>query len=179
MSVQWRTAPKAHSGPSFIRVVPKKIVCILCERTEYAVLAVHWDEASKGSFPCLVPDACPLCPGRSWLTSYAPALVWASSSQRWVQGILPLGDPTGGLATMDVKGMPIIVGKEGNGEARGRTIYHGSNQDNKIPPPPPTNSFDVRPFLLRRWGLYKEADLVGCELHLPEPTLPFPEAQGA
>lgn len=177
MSVQWRTAPKRPLGPAFIRVPPTKVVCLLCKPADYAVLEIHWAADQNGSFPCLGKDECPYCPARKWLTTYGPALVWVPRAARWVQGIMPLGDPVNTVATEDLQGVAVLLGKDKEGENRARTILYGNCRDDKIPPPPLVRSFDVRPFLLRRWGLFKEADLIECAFHPAAPVLSFPPSE--
>jgi hypothetical protein len=174
MPVMWRKKPNRPLGPQIIRVKPKKIVNVLCMPPEYACLEVHWSDEDGGSVPCLGKE-CSHCPGRrKWLATYAPAQVWVPSAKRWVQCIVPLGEPCNTAASTDISFVLMIVGKDQNEDRRGTTILLGQYRESDVPPPPPCKTFDVRPFLLRRWGLFAEADLIGCEFHPPEQVLEFP-----
>jgi len=175
MAINWSKRPHTHSGPRFITVPPDKVISPLCEPADYVTIMLHYDETQNGSFPCLQPDHCPLCPRRQFLATYAAGLVWCPRSNKWMEGILCLGAPDGTVAHTDFVGSAIVIGKEKGKGSRARTLYLGLCQSKSIPRVPEKPSFDVRPLLLRRWGLFKEADLIGCDFHPPENVLEFPK----
>lgn len=176
MSLFHRPSKPKHSGPMFVKCPPDRIVVPLCDPQFYSVIKLHWLEGNNGSFPCMGAE-CKLCPAYSFEFTYAPGLVWMKRNQRWAEGILCLGHPNGTLVQEKLTGVPVIMGKdrEDKDATKGRIMFYGKANDPRLPAPPPKKAFSVEAHLLRRWGLFKEADLIGCEFHDAQPELFMPE----
>ena len=69
------------------------------------------------------------------------------------------------MAQMEADGYPLIVGPSLDKADRGRLIYLGKPSEKLPPLPHIVSPFDIRPNLLRRWGMFREADLLECERH--------------
>lgn len=167
MPIQWSRPFHKADKLFFVSCPPNQIVHYLARPQELHVLPLHWLEDRNGSFPCF--DECPHCAQgvERRLCCYAPVLVLGKKAGRWYNAILSVGDPTSTLAVEDFQGQSIVVGRPRQPDDSLRMVYYGAAKDVPVPLPHIKGSFDVRPFLLRRWGLYKEADLIGCELHTP------------
>lgn len=174
MPVQWRDKVKSRGGPMFITCPPNRFVCILTKPCDHAVVVIHYVESMGGSYPCL-GQSCTFCPAPKREAAYAPALMWSKSIGKWIQGILPLGSPSSQLYEIESDGVPIEIGKSRDPSMANRTIFLGTLKTlDSLGPVPTVKPFDVRPPLLRRWGLFKEAELMECTYHEADPTLQFP-----
>lgn len=174
MPVQWRQKVAHRAGPMFITCPPNRCVVILTKPCDHAVVLIHYVESMGGSYPCL-GSSCTYCPAPKREAAYTSALVWSKSINKFVQGILPLGSPSSQLYEIENDGVPIWIGKSPDPSMKNRTIYLGAAREaDRIGVVPSVKPFDVRVPLLRRWGLFKEAELLECEYHEPDPTLQFP-----
>lgn len=171
MGVQWETRPaNRRIGPAFITFPPDRIVRVLSSPDQHAVVAIHWVAADKTSVPC-TGDECKLCPQAKRICAYGAAMVWSPRLRKWMQGILPFGSSDTDVANIDLRGYAAILGRTKDVSGPKRIVYLGRPATGDVAELPDAPTFDVRPFLLRRWGLFKEADLIGCEFHPPQPTL--------
>lgn len=165
--VLWSRPSHATSKLFFVKCPPNKVVYMLDSPQDFHCLRLHYLEEEHSSYPCL-GDKCRHCGEREARDyAYTCCLVFGSKAGRWYQAILPIGDPTHTLATTDFRHTIIEVGKPKNPDDGKRLVYYGTKKTWPVPLPHVTPSFDVRPFILRRYGLFKEADLVGCDLHVP------------
>lgn len=177
--VNWEAPKRKPHVLHFVSCPPNRYVLMLAAPEDLPVIALHWLQDGKGSAPCQ-GEGCPLIGlTRHFKSAYAPVLQFAQREGRWMPAILGIGDPGHTLALTDFKGEIITVGKNPKGHEDKRLIYLGTPTIKLPPPPHIAQSFDVRPHLLRRWGLFKEADLLGCEFHLPQETLPFPAEEAS
>jgi len=165
MSIDWKRP--GHSRPKmfFVKCPPKRLVYMLDAPDAFHVLRLHWLPESNGSFPCLGTDECQHCDKETHDYAYTGCLVFGVNTGRWYPAILPVGDPTHTLCQEDFSGCMIYVDRAKDDTKR--MIYLGKESREPVPLPAFRPSIDVRPFLLRRWGLYKEAELIGCEFHSP------------
>lgn len=169
--VQWGT-PTSRRAPvlPFVQLPPAQTVCLLHAPERHAVIRLHWIGEPVNSYPCLGAE-CPYCPMRASDYTYAACLWLRPHERKWVQAIIPLGDPSFLISQTDLLGKVISVrrmkGKDSHARVGFLELTAAELPPVKLPPLLPT--FDVRPFLLRRWGLFKEADLIGCDFHPPRP----------
>lgn len=164
--IQWgKPAPRTHRM-HFVKCPPDRAVYMLARPDEYHTIQLHWLHETNESGIC-PGDECPL-KGRTrhFESCYAPVLQFAEKEGRWVHAILGIGDPGHTLANTDFFEEKIIVGRS-RVQGDQRLIYLGKSTKIEVPVPHVLTAFDVRPHLLRRWGLFKEADLVGCEFYSP------------
>lgn len=176
MPVQWRVPTRRPQGPGFVDLRRKQCVIPLCSCREYPVIRLHrWVEQFKGSFPCLGEGECKCHETITCDYAYAPVLCYNLFTKDWEQKILAVGSPTSPLGTKDVQGQQLVIEREKHPENRGTVLPLGIRTPLLPAPTFEIAPFDVRPHLLRRWGLFKEADLIGCEFHEAE-MLPFPES---
>lgn len=172
--VQWRKPASHPAGPSFLRTPPNRVVVFLTKPDEHATLLLHWLGDGKGSFPCLGEGECSVCPSGRFLHAYCGVLVWNGKTRSWSKAILDLGNPAEGIAQTDWTGMPLVVGRGKSGKGDNRLIQFGTPDDETIAIPKNVEPFDVRPCLMRRWGLFDEADRVLREAYYEQARLPFP-----
>jgi hypothetical protein len=173
MPVNWSGPQKRKVGPSFVRCPPNRIVQLLCSHFDYPVIDLHYLEGQRTSVPCMGQDECHYHHLKLVRSAYAPVMVWNVSLRVWIPGILGIGDPSHTLATTELHGCPIVIGKDKEGAARSRLVYYGKPTTVVAALKEGTPTFDVRPHLLRRWGLFKEADLLECEYHEAQDLIPF------
>ena len=178
MPVQWRNPSRVPLGPTFLRVPPERTVIILTRPDEHATLLLHWQGDGKGSFPCLGPVDCELCPTGRFLHSYTGVLVYNSRNRTWVKAILDLGNPSEGVASTDYTGAPVVIARGKGRYGDNRIIAMGRPKDTSIAVPEILTPFDVRPSLLRRWGLFDDANTICTEAYYEQARLPFPAPGG-
>jgi hypothetical protein len=168
--VQWSRPVKRPASFYFVNTKGRVAVLMVDDPANYHVLKLHWLDDIRDSRLCSGDD-CKWCreevAARNYC--YAPCLHFAKSQGRWYHAILPIGDPSFGLAQTDYRGMPIWIGPSRDPADRKRVISYGHVREQLAPLPSVITAFDIRPHLLRRWGLYREADLIGCERHEASP----------
>jgi hypothetical protein len=133
---------------------------------DFHTIHLHWLNEANESGIC-PGETCPLLGmTRHFESCYCAVLEYNPRKNTWTKAILGIGDPGHHLANTNYRGQVIQVGRSRVPNEK-RIIYlqTAKTVDPLIPKPAPL--FDVRPHLLRRWGLFAEADLVGCELHSP------------
>jgi hypothetical protein len=178
--IRWRRPKPRTLGPQFIRFPVNRFCIILTSPSGHTVLSLHWDDelGERGeSFPCLGRPDCRYCPGVVKDYCYAPALVYLTKQRQWVPGILPIGDPGHTLANLDLAGVPIEIGRSKEKGDELRLIYYGRPAEDQFAAPPPAKAFDVRPPLLRRYGLFDLASEAEFEPYLQQGRLKFEDAR--
>jgi hypothetical protein len=167
MPIEWSRPHHRRDKLFFVSCPPNQLVYMLSKPEGHHVLPIHFLEARNRSFPCF--DECPHCADglERRLCTYTDVLVFGRKAGRWYNAILCIGDPSSTLALENYQGMVIEVGRPKNAFDQKRMVVYGTKREPIAPLPHVKPSFDVRPFLLRSWGLYREADLIGCELHVP------------
>lgn len=173
--VKWgKPAPRVHRL-HFVNPNAKRTVFMLASPSEHVTIHLHWLAEENASAPC-IGEQCPLIGlTRHFDCCYTAVLQYAEKEGRWMPAILSIGDPGHTLANTDFCGEKIFVGRSKEEKDSKRVVYLGPDRRDLPPVPHVAKLFDVRPHLLRRWGMFKEADLIGCEFHPPEVTLEFPQ----
>lgn len=164
--IQWGKPSPRTNRLRFVVCPPDRWVILLDSPEEFHTIKLHWlaDAGESGICP---GDSCPLLGmTRHFESCYAPCMVFNEKEATWTKAILGIGDPGHTLANSDYKGDIIQVGKSRVKDEK-RLIFLKRATRIEVPPPKFLTSFDVRPHLLRRWGLFSEAELLGCELHSP------------
>jgi hypothetical protein len=160
----WSRPVKRPCGLYFVNTKGRVAVLLVDDPANYPCIRLHFDKDANTSVVCF-GDECNHCgvleSPRDYC--YAPCLHFAKQQGRWYHAILPIGDPSFGLATTDYRGAPIWVGPSRDPADRKRVVSYGTVREQLAPLPQVVKPFDIRPNLLRRWGMFKEADLIGCE----------------
>ena len=165
MSIEWKRPGHCRPKMFFVKCPPKRLVYLPDPPDLFHVLRLHWVEESNGSYPCLGEGKCKLCDRETYDYAYTGCLCFGVNTGRWYPAILPVGDPTHTMCQEDHSGLMIYVDRAKDDTKR--MIFLGTERNAPVPLPAFRPSIDVRPFLLRRWGLFKESDLAGCDLVVP------------
>ncbi len=167
--IQWGT-PVNRRAPvlPFVQLKFPQYVVLLHGPDQHRVIRLHYLEHENGSRPCM-GDECPYCPQSSSEYTYAACLWQRDRKGAWVKAICPLGDPSFPLSQRDMSGRPIQIRRQVQSDPRSKLVWTELPEHvvRALPAVRQTSAFDVRPYLLRRWGMFKDADLVGCEVHVP------------
>lgn len=168
--VTWSRPAAKASNLYFVNTKGMSIVCMVDEPNNFPCILLHWLEKPKRtSVPC-IGDGCVHCasvPVKN--VCYAPVLHFARNQGRWYQAILCIGDSSYGLSQTDYRGGPIQVGPSKEPHDKGRIISYGKCRDKLPALPQIVKPFDIRPNLMRRWGMFKEAELIECARHEATP----------
>jgi hypothetical protein len=156
--IQWRRPSRRNAGPRFVTFPPNQILTFLQQPSQYAVLLLHWQDERRQSFPCMGDGNCLLCPSARKVHVYTGVLIWHISRKEWQPAICDLGHPDAEVAQADLTGRPVVLGRTRNSDPRSPIKCFGQSVNPGLPTPPTNRPFDVRPHLLRRWGLFEEAD---------------------
>jgi hypothetical protein len=174
MPVQWVDRSRMPRGPGFLQCPPNRVVLFLTKPEAYPTIVLHWDDERGVSVPCMGEDECRVCPAEKRIHVYAGVLVLMSREGRWLPVIADLGSPTNGLAHTDYSGAPLVVGRRREKDRRSELISYGRPISSIPDPPENAKPFDVRPTLMRRWGLFADADELMREAYYEQGRLPFP-----
>jgi hypothetical protein len=173
--VQWRPPAGRPQHVSFLRVRSCCAVAITDAPADYAVIGLHWQEAARQSVPCLGED-CRVHDAPYKVHAYTVLRFWSADRRTWVQAICDLGNATHDLATRDLRGRAVFIGREHPGKARGHLFYLRDVQAaDDIPEPPEAKPVDPRPILMRRYGLFHEADYFETQPYVEQQRLAFPQ----
>ena len=179
MPVQWVHGKRRPLGPQFLRCPPDQIVQFLSTPDEHAVIILHWCDEVRESVPCMGKPDCRFCDRVKKVHAYTGLLVYSSKTGQWSRAICDLGHPSEGLAQTDHRGSPIKIGKAKELRDRHRIISYGADLPSDVTDPPKMAPWDVRPHLLRRWGLFAEADECEREPYYEQKRLQFPFGAGS
>jgi hypothetical protein len=157
MRVHWGKPSRTSKPPFFVKLPPSQLVYMLDRPERFHTLKVHFIPERRGSVPHIGEGRCPFCSFRLEECTYAPVLLFGQRSRRWHKAILPVGDPHDSLANTNYEGCAIIVGKPGSRSVIQRTMFLEHVRELPEPLPGRPASFDVRPMLLRRYGMFDEA----------------------
>jgi len=166
MAVQFLSTRSFPQRLKFIQVPPERIVMILQRPEDYACLMLHWSESSGGSFPCLGKE-CRMCDRAPVPYAYSSALLWHPGMRTWERSIMPIGDPARGFAQQDYTGISIKVQRTDRNDKHSPLRVVCREDAQGVARGALATPFDVRGHLLRRWGLFDEAALEGCDIHIP------------
>jgi hypothetical protein len=122
-------------------------------------------------------DECPCHDLPLKVHAYTIALVYTPSARAWRAMIVDLGFNESELATTDYMGFMLKVGRERANDKRSNLIVKSQEilpQESDVLK---AERIDVRPFLLKRWGIYDEAEHFRCRDDDQQLTLPF-DGQG-
>lgn len=171
--VQWRRRSAKPLGPTFLRFPPNRLCVILEPPERYAEIALHWCEGKGESFPCMGAGECLLCPSSRKLHVYTGVVYFDYARRIWLRAIVDLGHPDSMLATSNLVGRPIVIGRERQGDRRSNLKLVGPSKEQVDMAPELKLPWDCRPHLMRRWGLFDEADSIQREPYYEQARLAF------
>jgi hypothetical protein len=178
MPVQWRGPSRRPNSLSFLSVIHSRWITTLEGPADYAYLALHWQEAHNQSTPCLGEGECRLCPGNVKVHAYTVALAWDGTGKKWVACIADLGHQESTLVQTDLRGQAALIAREKPGDRRSNLVLSKARPLTATEQPENTTPIDVRPHLMRRYGLFHEADYFAAQPYVEQQRLPFPGTEG-
>jgi len=168
--VQWVPPQSRTRILPWVSLEKQQLLYFLTNPDTHAQLLLHRIDAAGRSFPCLGDGACRYHDKEPFPYAYAAVVYLNRERECWEQAILGLGDPGHVAACKDHTGGEVIVRRKDAKNKRSSIIVSsGRMRPDFRPTLDLMQPFDVRPYILRRWGLFREAELIGCDLHLPNP----------
>lgn len=174
--VQWRPPSKSTRLYPFISIPPDQHITIIEPPELHGCIALHFPEGTRGSVPCMGEGECQHHQWPLKVHAYTIALVYAPSLRSWRAMIVDLGYAEGELATTDYRGMVLRVGRAKT-DKRSNIVIRDNKPLEADSPMHTAEPIDVRPHLMRRWGLFDEADRIMREPYYEQQRLDFASAQ--
>jgi hypothetical protein len=171
--VQWHPPSPKPTHLPFMRCPPDQHVGIIEPPNFHACIALHFPENGRGSVPCMGDGECRHHHLALKVHAYTVALVYSPGKRSFSAMILDLGFAEGELATTDYRGMFVRVGRRKMQDSRTDIVVRDLQP---APPESPIHTaepIDVRPHLMRRWGLFEEATRLEREAYYEQQRLPF------
>jgi hypothetical protein len=145
-----------------VRTTPTPVI-LVAPPGQFHTLNLHCFTTS--SYVCWNEEECPHChpvkvPAR--LYAFAPCLTLGDSGQ-WKQAILPVGDPFGEVAERDMRGFKCGVyrKRKSDGTYSALLISESTPVPVELQVAIRATWFDIRPRLLRRYGISMDAVALG------------------
>ena len=169
--VQWHAPVVLHERLPFVNVISEARVFFITSPQQHAILDLHTVDDRGRSFPCMGATDCKHHTEKPYRYAYAPVVQYDYGAKRWRHAILGLGDPSRAIAREDNRGgLCLVTRADGRDKRSCLAIKLVLPNPPDLPDLDMMAAFDVRPYLLRRWGLFKEAELIGCDLRFPDPN---------
>jgi hypothetical protein len=172
--VQWRPPSRRPNAVQFVKVPPTRYAMILDQPSEFAILALHWLEGAGQSTPCMGASECQICPQGVKVHVYTIALMYLGRESDWMPMIFDLGHPDAWFLQENLRGEIVEVSREKKHDKRSNVHVRRVNELRGATSPKLIERIDVRPHLMRRYGLFAEADYFAIHDHAEQQRLPFP-----